>query len=100
MQLSQVAFLATLVVGVMADMHHVAACTGTDYVWGSDINSEATSCACWNYQRRNTGNNWWDKCPDCAYDGTYCNSKFKHIGGDEFNYYCTKKCGAKNSIAD
>ncbi|KAF8854862.1 hypothetical protein BDZ45DRAFT_676686 [Acephala macrosclerotiorum] len=58
MQFTAITFMAVsaFISGAMADLHHVAACTGINYVWGSEINSDATSCTCWNYQRRNTGN--------------------------------------------
>lgn len=67
----------------MADLHHIAYCRGEDYVWGNDIDSTATECACTAYKNRNQGTDWWNTCPDCTYDGVYCNSKMKHIGGDE-----------------
>ncbi|OLN87405.1 hypothetical protein CCHL11_09591, partial [Colletotrichum chlorophyti] len=65
-----------------------------------DIDNDATKCACDHYRNRNTGSNTWDTCPDCAYDNIACNSPTKHIGGDEFTYYCEKKCGAEGAEAN
>lgn len=66
-----------------------------------EILPDATKCACDYYRRRNTGNNKWDKCPDCWFvsdalsprlwkvtnleskDGLVCHSDEWHIGGDE-----------------
>ncbi|KAF5240378.1 hypothetical protein FANTH_9638 [Fusarium anthophilum] len=86
---------------------------------------DATNCACAYYRSRNTGNNQWDKCPDCRFDGLVCGSDGWHIGGDEvstvayypqslslglfelladdesqFTYYCEKKCGAQGAEAN
>ncbi|OHW93608.1 hypothetical protein CSPAE12_07848 [Colletotrichum incanum] len=33
-------------------------------------------------------------------DGIQCNSAGWHIGGDEFDYYCEKKCGAEGFEAN
>ncbi|THX22908.1 hypothetical protein D6D12_08804 [Aureobasidium pullulans] len=65
-----------------------------------EIDLKATECACDYYKQRNTGDNQWDKCEDCTYDGLQCNSAGWHIGGDEMNYYCTKKCSAQGSEAN
>ncbi|KAH7152242.1 hypothetical protein B0J13DRAFT_673297 [Dactylonectria estremocensis] len=101
--------------GSLAKLHNAAACVnnirespvgGTpwsvSYTWAKsyDIMLDATRCACNYYHNRNTGNKQWDKCPDCTFDGTVCNSGAWHIGGDEMNYYCTKKCGAQGSVAN
>ncbi|KAF6803342.1 hypothetical protein CMUS01_15117, partial [Colletotrichum musicola] len=60
-------------------------------------NTAATQKACDRYKARNTGNQQWDKCPDCKTslrgDLLVCNSLGKHIGGDEWDYYC-KQVGA------
>ncbi|KAK7409591.1 hypothetical protein QQX98_008253 [Neonectria punicea] len=101
--------------GALADLHNAAACVtnrksspvgGTgwsvSYTWAKsyEILPDATRCACNYYRNRNTGNKQWDKCPDCTFDGTVCNSAGWHIGGDEMNYYCSKKCGAQGSEAN
>ncbi|KAF5549086.1 hypothetical protein FMEXI_4428 [Fusarium mexicanum] len=82
-----------------------------------EILPDATNCACAYYRNRNTGNKQWDKCPDCRFvgyprcniserganmeqDGLVCGSKGWHIGGDEFTYYCEKKCGAQGAEAN
>ncbi|KPM36376.1 hypothetical protein AK830_g10198 [Neonectria ditissima] len=101
--------------GALAGLHNAAACVtnrktspvgGTgwsvSYTWAKsyEILPDATKCACNYYRNRNTGNKQWDKCPDCTFDGTACNSAGWHIGGDEMNYYCTKKCGAQGAEAN
>ncbi|KAK6200705.1 hypothetical protein LQW54_009586 [Pestalotiopsis sp. IQ-011] len=98
--------------GVFADLHSSAVCVdnrsespsgGTgwsvSYSWVKDyeILPDATKCACDYYKSRNTGDNQWDQCPDCTFDGLGCNSAASHIGGDEFTYYCEKKCGAQGA---
>ncbi|KZL78405.1 hypothetical protein CT0861_08703 [Colletotrichum tofieldiae] len=72
------------------------------YTWSEnyEILPDATKCACGYYRNRNTGNEQWDQCPDCQFDGLQCNSAGWHIGGDEFDYYCEKKCGAEGSEAN
>ncbi|GKU07499.1 hypothetical protein FLAG1_08741 [Fusarium langsethiae] len=65
-----------------------------------EILPDATKCACDYYRNRNTGNKQWDKCPDCKFDGLICGSRDWHIGGDEFTYYCEKKCGAQGAEAN
>ncbi|USW53629.1 hypothetical protein Slin15195_G069480 [Septoria linicola] len=108
---------ASLAVGTLADLHNVAVCvTGRTfknpggspfspsmvYYKDYEVLAEATECACGYYKNRNTGNQWWDKCPDCTYnveDG-YCHSDEWHIGGDEMEHYCTKYCGAQGSEAN
>ncbi|KAG5745833.1 hypothetical protein H9Q69_012282 [Fusarium xylarioides] len=65
-----------------------------------EILPDATNCACAYYRNRNTGNKQWDKCPDCKFDGFACGSNGWHIGGDEFTYYCEKKCGAQGAEAN
>lgn len=101
--------------GVFADLHSSAVCVdnrsespsgGTawsvSYSWVKDyeILPDATKCACDYYKNRNTGDNQWDQCPDCTFDGLGCNSAAWHIGGDEFTYYCEKKCGAQGAEAN
>ncbi|THX08480.1 hypothetical protein D6C77_05895, partial [Aureobasidium pullulans] len=108
-------FLAALSYRVDAKLHNSAVCVtgrteapigGTgwsvSYNWQKnyEIDLKATECACGYYKQRNTGDNQWDKCEDCTYDGLQCNSAGWHIGGDEMNYYCTKKCSAQGSEAN
>ncbi|KAK1974172.1 hypothetical protein LZ30DRAFT_741257 [Colletotrichum cereale] len=115
MQLSSTVAFASLAVSVTAKLHFQASCVkdlveapsgGTpgsvSYTWDQyyEILGEATRCACELYRQRNTGNKQWDQCPDCQFDGVYCNSNDWHIGGDEMAYYCTEKCGAEASIAN
>ncbi|KAH6887421.1 hypothetical protein B0T10DRAFT_607386 [Thelonectria olida] len=116
MQLSTFTFLLALAAeGANAKLHNAAVCVsdrrespigGTawsvSYNWAKsyEILPAATKCACDYYRRRNTGNKQWDKCPDCTFDGTVCNSAAWHIGGDEFTYYCSKKCGAQGAEAN
>lgn len=80
---------------VIADLHYQMACVndrdykdnGQDGVATSfTINADATGCACNYYLHRNTGRNQWDKCPDCWFDGTFCNSAGWHMGGDEVSF--------------
>ncbi|KAF6808461.1 hypothetical protein CSOJ01_07504 [Colletotrichum sojae] len=102
---------------VTADLHKTAVCVGgrtsspiggtpysPSYNWvkNYEILPDATKCACEMYKNRNTGDNQWDKCPDCTFfkDGLGCNSEAWHIGGDEFTYYCEKKCSAQGAEAD
>ncbi|KAL1297518.1 hypothetical protein AAFC00_005035 [Neodothiora populina] len=107
--------VALFSLGVAADTHKVAVCVtgrqsapigGTgfspSYNWAKryEVLPDATKCACDMYLARNTGGKWWDTCPDCAFDGFQCSSPAGHIGGDEMNYYCNKKCGAQGSEAD
>ncbi|KAK9417308.1 hypothetical protein SUNI508_08888 [Seiridium unicorne] len=106
------AILLLTVPGIMADLHSSAVCVknrvetpvgGTgwsvSYNWAKnyEILPDATKCACNYYKQRNTGNQQWDQCPDCTFDGLGCNSVGKHIGGDEMDYYCNKKCGAQGA---
>jgi hypothetical protein len=52
---------------------HTAPVGGTgfsvSYTWSKDyeILTDATNCACTYYKNRNTGDNQWDKCPDCTF---------------------------------
>jgi hypothetical protein len=50
-------------------------------------NDPATIAACNAYRRRNTGTKQWDTCPDCTViqvnEIKECESKGKHLGGDE-----------------
>ncbi|KAF6829614.1 hypothetical protein CMUS01_08102 [Colletotrichum musicola] len=107
--------LAALAAGATAALHKTAVCVGgrtsspiggtpysPSYNWvkNYEILPDATKCACEMYKNRNTGDNQWDKCPDCTFDGLGCNSEAWHIGGDEFTYYCEKKCGAQGAEAD
>ncbi|TLD11414.1 hypothetical protein PgNI_05328 [Pyricularia grisea] len=63
------------------------------------ISPNATHCACTLYRARDTGTKVWDKCQDCTFEDFKCISKNGTIGGDEFTYYCEKKCGAKGAEA-
>ncbi|KAH8757266.1 hypothetical protein F5883DRAFT_160408 [Diaporthe sp. PMI_573] len=100
MLFKQALIVAFMAATTLADLHHIAYCRGEEYVWGNDIDAAATECACKAYKNRNQGTDWWNTCPDCTYDGTYCNSKMKHIGGDEVTYYCEKICHAKGAVTD
>ncbi|KAL0576019.1 hypothetical protein V5O48_005964 [Marasmius crinis-equi] len=94
--------------GVFADLHDFAWCN--DYHPAESLkkgpsatdNPDATRAACHAYRNRNTGSNQWDTCPDCTVglsgDSIVCRSAAKHIGGDEFEYYC-KQNGASGSGA-
>ncbi|KAK9242054.1 hypothetical protein V1506DRAFT_524900 [Lipomyces tetrasporus] len=55
------------------------------YTWSNnyEILPAESKCACDYYRQRGTGDKQWDSCPDCTFDGTYCNSAGWHIGGDE-----------------
>ncbi|WYZ43412.1 hypothetical protein EsH8_VI_001111 [Colletotrichum jinshuiense] len=82
--------------GAVADLHSYAWCADRTFEGINESNPEnndATKIACGKYRNRNTGNQQWDKCPDCSTsfrgDVLVCNSPAKHIGGDEWNYYCT-----------
>ncbi|KAK1672752.1 hypothetical protein BDP55DRAFT_695965 [Colletotrichum godetiae] len=116
MQLSSVLLsVGLMAAGANAKLHNAGVCVtnrqempvgGTgwsvSYTWSKkyEILPDATKCACNYYKNRNTGNKQWDKCPDCTFDGFQCNSAGWHIGGDELNYYCSKKCGAQGSEAN
>ncbi|KAL0934631.1 uncharacterized protein CTRU02_211430 [Colletotrichum truncatum] len=116
MQISTLATLALMAGVAVAKLHNAAVCvnnrrigsTGNGTPWGLgygsykdyEIATEATKCACNMYKNRNTGNNQWDKCPDCKFDGLQCVSGAWHIGGDEMTYYCEKKCGAQGAEAN
>ncbi|KAL0930533.1 uncharacterized protein CTRU02_214608 [Colletotrichum truncatum] len=108
-------FLTFLIAtGVFAGLHEFAICVqnrqeqpigGTpfsvSYSWAKSysIDQSATKCACDYYKHRNTGNQQWDKCPDCVFDPNQlvCHSAGKHIGGDEMTYYCSKKCNSEGA---
>ncbi|CCF31957.1 hypothetical protein CH063_04436, partial [Colletotrichum higginsianum] len=80
----------------IADLHTHALCVARG---GDDF--EATECACELYKTRNTGNKPWDSCPDCFYNPVrVCHSGNRRIGGDEFEHYCSKRCGAQGSRAN
>ncbi|WYZ43411.1 hypothetical protein EsH8_VI_001110 [Colletotrichum jinshuiense] len=138
MQLSTLVVLLASTAGVMADLHKYATCNSHIQPIGNpntcpkkrdttpndgDLiniarsrimarsygdNAAATRKACAAYRNRNTGNQQWDKCPDCTVgyrhtpDADYCvlacNSAGSHLGGDEWNYYC-KQAGADESEA-
>ncbi|OHE98672.1 hypothetical protein CORC01_06123 [Colletotrichum orchidophilum] len=104
-----------LAASVTARLHHQGFCVkdrseapvggsgwSVSYTWSKtyEIMPDATKCACIFYKNRNTGNEKWDQCPDCTFDGLSCNSSAQHIGGDELEYYCSEKCGAEGSEAD
>ncbi|GKT95350.1 hypothetical protein Ct61P_13200 [Colletotrichum tofieldiae] len=112
MQILSMITFAVLAAGVTADLHHQAVCVknrvespvgGTpwsvSYTWSNnyEILADATKCACDYYKNRNTGASNGISAPT---DGMTCNSKDWHIGGDEMNYYCTKKCGAEGAEAN
>ncbi|KAJ5175150.1 uncharacterized protein N7482_001027 [Penicillium canariense] len=112
MKLSYVASVLVLAAGALAKLHDVAVCVSNrkitqsggspyhgGYTWEKsyEILEKATQCACDYYKQRNTGNNQWDHCPDCTFDGTYCRSAGWHIGGNEMNYYCEQLCHAQGS---
>ncbi|KAJ5523815.1 hypothetical protein N7513_008934 [Penicillium frequentans] len=101
--------------GALARLHSVAVCVsnrvshpvgGTpfspSYTWSTsyEILPAETKCACDYYRARHTGDEQWDSCPDCTFDGNYCNSAGWHIGGDEMNYYCAELCHAEGSEAN
>ncbi|OLN81929.1 hypothetical protein CCHL11_08606 [Colletotrichum chlorophyti] len=86
--------------GVIADVHDYAWCEDRSFEGFNEQNTEnsaATKKACTAYRNRNTGNQQWDKCPDCTTsfrgDLLVCNSLGWHIGGDEWQYYC-RQAGA------
>ncbi|KAH6679988.1 hypothetical protein F5X68DRAFT_193053 [Plectosphaerella plurivora] len=136
MQFSALVVLLATSAGVMADLHNYATCnssiqpvnnvntcnkkrdlsgdepmsTNRSRIFGRSYgdNAAATRKACAAYRARNTGNEWWDKCPDCSvgqrrtsdpnYCVTSCESPAGHLGGDEWLYYC-KQAGADSSEA-
>ncbi|KAH0431440.1 hypothetical protein CcaCcLH18_07056 [Colletotrichum camelliae] len=115
MQTSSFLAVALLAASAFAKLHKTAVCVkdrtnnpigGTPYspsynwVKNYEILPGETKCACDMYKARNTGSNQWDTCPDCNFDGLGCNSEAWHIGGDEFTYYCEKKCGAQGAEAN
>ncbi|KAH0433854.1 hypothetical protein CcaCcLH18_05606 [Colletotrichum camelliae] len=116
MQASSLMTLAILAAAATAKLHNAAVCVtqrtsgstgnGTPYGLGYgswkeyQIDTDATRCACNYYRNRNTGNNQWDKCPDCRFDGLQCTSGGWHIGGDEITYYCSAKCGTQGAEAN
>ncbi|KAH7066675.1 hypothetical protein BKA63DRAFT_495583 [Paraphoma chrysanthemicola] len=100
MQLKAIFTALTLTSCVVANLHFYAWCSNRVFKGlqeEEEANSKATEDACARYRNRNTGNNQWDKCPDCTPgvrgDVRVCNSPAKHIGGDEWDYYC-KQVGA------
>ncbi|KAI1880186.1 hypothetical protein JX265_001807 [Neoarthrinium moseri] len=94
------AIVLLAVPSVFADMHYAATCIGVRQGGTYEILANATECACTAYLNRNTGDKQYDTCPDCTFDGMQCNSADWHIGGDEWNYYCEDKCGARGSVAN
>ncbi|KAJ6008651.1 hypothetical protein N7499_001298 [Penicillium canescens] len=104
--------LLFLLGGALAKLHNIAVCVtnrkysevggspfSPSYTWSKDyeILPDETKCACDFYRQRNTGNEQYDQCPDCTFDGNYCNSAGWHIGGDEMTYYCEKLCHAEGA---
>ncbi|KAG4422437.1 hypothetical protein IFR04_004461 [Cadophora malorum] len=102
---------ASVIVGLLAstvaaDLHTRLICLNySQSVLGpgtstAATNDPATIAACNAYRRRNTGTKQWDTCPDCTVvqnnEIKACESLGKHLGGDEFNYYC-KQNGANAS---
>ncbi|KAI8941990.1 hypothetical protein NX059_000100 [Plenodomus lindquistii] len=97
-----VAIAALLTSFVAADLHHSGVCV--DKIGGQNVyNKEATAAACAAYLKRNTGENQWDQCPDCAVKNIgnldVCHSDGWHIGGKELSSYC-KDSGAAGSLAN
>ncbi|KAL5323024.1 hypothetical protein ACEPPN_007551 [Leptodophora sp. 'Broadleaf-Isolate-01'] len=83
--------IATLAAGAAADLHNYCICANKS---GGQLeyNDSATRQMCVAYLKRNTGNKWWDSCPDCTYLSTdlLCRSKGKHMGGDQVRAYCAQ----------
>ncbi|KAJ4418780.1 hypothetical protein N0V82_005345 [Gnomoniopsis sp. IMI 355080] len=109
MQFSIIALFAFMATGAVADLHSSAYCVdiepATSFKQGQvdTENNSATGLACSAYRARNTGTNQWDTCPDCSTtvgsNGVAsCISPAKHIGGDEWEYYC-KQNGADGGKA-
>ncbi|KAH6679989.1 hypothetical protein F5X68DRAFT_234505 [Plectosphaerella plurivora] len=105
MQLSILLAAAAATV-VVADLHTYARCNDREFDGLNEKaveNSGATQAACDRYKARNTGNQQWDKCPDCKTsfrgDVLVCNSLGWHLGGDEWDYYC-KQVGADYGSAN
>ncbi|KAL8409849.1 hypothetical protein RB594_008074 [Gaeumannomyces avenae] len=82
MQLSYASVLLALAAGAAAKLHSSAVCVkdrttepsggssfSPSYNWvkNYEILPDATKCACEHYKARNTGDNKWDKCPDCTF---------------------------------
>ncbi|KAH7410613.1 hypothetical protein BKA64DRAFT_638276 [Cadophora sp. MPI-SDFR-AT-0126] len=95
--------------GSLADVHNIAWCydivPAQNFKIGESTTDrdDVTQKACARYKARNTGTNQWDTCPDCVMstngaENIVCRSNGKHIGGDEWNYYC-KQEGADASGA-
>ncbi|THV44558.1 hypothetical protein BGAL_0617g00010 [Botrytis galanthina] len=85
--------MALMFGGTIADLHTRGWCTDfkqVGYIKSTPNNNVATKAACAAYKNRNTGTKQWDTCPDCTP---------KHIGGDEWNYYCLQ-AGAYASEAE
>ncbi|WYZ34301.1 hypothetical protein EsH8_I_000577 [Colletotrichum jinshuiense] len=114
MQISSLFSFAALAAVAVANLHSSAVCVkdrtsapvgGTpfsvSYTWSTnyEILAAATKCACDLYKKRNTGNNQWDQCPDCTFDGIECNSAGWHMGGNQIDDYC-KSCGAQGAEAN
>ncbi|KXT13977.1 hypothetical protein AC579_8853 [Pseudocercospora musae] len=78
------ASLATVSFGIL---HNATVCVKSPHLTTSNKDygnpPEPTKCACEYYHVRNTGDEQWDKCPDCSFDGFQCNPARWHIGGDE-----------------
>ncbi|KAK2067301.1 hypothetical protein P8C59_001055 [Phyllachora maydis] len=99
--LRAIAVLALLAAGTAASLHSIGACVGKRSIKGwTLLLLEETKCACDHYTARQKGSEWWNSCPDCYFDGTFCNSPNWHIGGDELNYYCEELCHASSSEAN
>ncbi|KAH6988918.1 hypothetical protein BKA56DRAFT_652408 [Ilyonectria sp. MPI-CAGE-AT-0026] len=113
MHVAHLAFFLAAAGSAFGRLHHAASCRGdridspiggtawsVSYNWQTtyEIMVDATKCACRYYHARTAGHN----CPDCTYNDSQlaCTSAGGLIGGDEMNYYCEKKCGAKGSVAD
>ncbi|KAK0120272.1 hypothetical protein ONS95_011677 [Cadophora gregata] len=96
--------------GVLADLHSFAWCYDTipakNFKVGPSTKDrdDVTQKACARYRARNTGTKQWDTCPDCTMgingdsSNVVCRSNGKHIGGDEWAYYC-KQEGANAASA-
>ncbi|PVH92822.1 hypothetical protein DM02DRAFT_575219 [Periconia macrospinosa] len=115
MQFTYLAVTLPLLGFALADLHQYAVCvTGRTYsesggtpfspsqTWAKqyEILPGATKCACDYYRNRHKGNEHWNSCPDCYFDGLQCVSNDWHIGGDEITYYCEKLCGSQGAEAN
>ncbi|KAH8661035.1 hypothetical protein BGZ61DRAFT_539920 [Ilyonectria robusta] len=81
--------------GALADLHSYAWCADKVFEGINESNPEnndATKIACGKYKlrtRATTSGTLGPTVPLYRGDVLVCNSPDKHIGGDEWNYYCT-----------